>query len=522
MVDEMQRSALASEDAMGAMETAAELASSIITDELARIEQAAEDLARSVDQNASAAANSFLKLSEDGKKNIDTFIDDMITGAARLHLFQDNILAIAEGTDGDFANHLLSMGESGEELIAKLADPRNARELEEAFRAYTLQAEVGGRNMSDEFAKVDPAFKKTLEGVAGLTETEMENIRKVAEEKAVEVGVALMLGQVEGITKNSQAVQDAVRLAVNNAIGAALDEAGIESPSRRMADEVGRPMSEGLAVGIEEGSDEIDAAMRRTVQKALVEAATELSKRIDSIADRAGGSFMNLSDDGQSSVEAFISETVDSSKRLKGFQDNILNITELTSGEFGLFLLEMGEDAEDLVKDLADPNKVHALDQAYAAWLDSTEVAARNMSEEFAKVDPAFAEILENLTLTIEEEMKPVIEQASSSGRSTGSALVLGQIEGMRAHNAALQAQVDENRRIISGQTTVTPSVGRGFAALDQINDENLRALAASGGQGGFGGPLVNIQNAEFNSGVDADLMAQSVLVAIGGRGFAG
>jgi hypothetical protein len=322
---------------------------------------------------------------------------------------------------------------------------------------------------------------------------------------------------VEGITKNSPAVEDAVRLAVNNAINAALDEAGIRSPSRRMADEVGRPMSEGVAVGIEEGSEEIDAAMRRTVQKALVEAATELSKRIDSIADRAGGSFMKLSDDGQSSVEAFISETVHSSKRLKGFQDNILNITELTSGEFGLYLLEMGEDAEELVRDLADPNKVHALDQAYAAWRDSTEIAARNMSEEFAKVDPAFAEILENLTLTIEEEMKPVIEEATKSGRSAGSSLINGMIAGMRAENAALQAQIDENRRIVSGQTTaaVAPSVGRGFAALDQINDENLRAIAASRGQGTFGGPLVNIQNATFSDGTDAQAVAQQVAASL-------
>jgi phage-related minor tail protein len=69
-----------------------------------------------------------------------------------------------------------------------------------------------------------------------------------------------------------------------------------------------------------------------------------------------------------------------------------------------------------------------------------------------------------------------------------------------------------------AGPEAVIP-ISRPARAMQLMEQSGLANMVR--GQGGFGGPLVNIQNAEFNSGVDADLMAQSVLVAIGERGFA-
>jgi TP901 family phage tail tape measure protein len=474
--------ALASESAMRSLGDIGKMTADILQDEFKGVEDAAKELADSVDSSARSAASSFMRLSDDGKKDIDTFIEETLNGAARLSVFQDNIATIMGGTSAEFATHLMAMGVEAEDLVAALADPSKKDQLDRAFGAYTVAAEVGGKAMSDEFAKVDPAFSKTLRGLQGLTKTEMDALTQVAADKAMEVGTALMQGQVEGIEANSAAVQTAIRKAVNDAIAAAVSEAGISSPSRRMADEVGQPMAEGVALGIEESAGEIDAAMRRTIQEALLNAAKELDTEIRNISERAGGSFLRdvvpkqddimaieqivdkvtgeikvMGREATADGDAFVANLIAASQRLSGFQDNVLTISEQTSGEFGLYLLEMGVDAEHLVSDLADPDKLAVLKAAYAAWSESTEVAARNMSEEFGKVDPAFAEILVNLNITLEEEMKPVIDSAKRSGGAAGKGLADSMADGIAAGIPAVLARLAELNALAAALPSVVP-----------------------------------------------------------------
>lgn len=533
-MDAAERTALGSEAALGAMTEAAEVAAFVIETELANVQKAADDLASGVDQSARSAADSFLRLSDEGKQDIDTFVNDMIDGAARLSLFQDNIGTIAGATSAEFANHMMAMGVDVQDLVSDLADPRKAADLERAFNAFELQSEIGARNMSEKFAEVDPKFKKTLEGIAGLTTVEMDNIKRIAEEKAVEVGTALMLGQVEGITVNSPAVQVAVRSAVNDAITAALREAGIESPSRRMADEVGRPMSEGVAVGIEEGSDDIDAALRRTIQESLINAAKDLDRRIAGLSESASGSFLdNLipSDDdlaeiprivdevtgeikqlGRAALSAgdeFVKNLVDASGRLDKFQNNVVKIAEQTSGEFGLHLLEMGEKGEQVINDLADPAKELTLRQAYAAWRNSTEVTSKDMVAKFAQVDPGFAEVLKGLEITIEEETKPIIETAKRNGSSAGSGLVRSASDGIHRELPGLRARRDEMDAVLS--RPLPRPVGQPTLAVPPSFSDGLF------GQGS-GGPLLNIQNAQFNNGIGTEALVQQLIAAGVGR----
>jgi TP901 family phage tail tape measure protein len=484
MMDEAERAALGTEDAMRTLGEVTEIAAGLIEDELKKVEQAADDLAKGVDSAARSAADSFLKLSDEGKQNVDQFIEDLIMGGARLSVFQDNVSGIAGSTSAEFGTFLLGMGADAEGLINDLADPSKAEDLQKAFRVWEETTALTQKSMSDEFAKVDPEFQKTLQGLAGLTVTEMDEIKRVATEKAMEVGTALMLGQVEGITRNSAAVEQALRNAVNAGIAAAIEEAEIGSPSRRMAEEVGEPMGEGIAVGIEESAEQIESAMRRTIQLAMVAAAKDLDDQIRRISERSSGSFLRdvvpkaeelmaiehvvdevtgeivkMGRDGRAAADVFVENLITSSKRLSGFQDNVLTITDKTSAEFGLYLLEMGVDAEHLISDLADPDKLHVLDQAYAAWVDSTEAAQRDMSSEFAKVDPAFAAILENLNLVVEEEMKPVIETAARSGRSAGSGMGNSMADGIRASIPAVVAAREALEAAAAARLTGPPSL---------------------------------------------------------------
>ena len=76
------------------------------------------------------------------------------------------------------------------------------------------------------------------------------------------VGANLMRGTVAGMTANSPAVEEAARAAVRNAVTGAKKEGNIKSPSRVMRDEVGEMLAAGMAVGIDEGSGDVEKSAR--------------------------------------------------------------------------------------------------------------------------------------------------------------------------------------------------------------------------------------------------------------------
>ncbi|MFF7293230.1 hypothetical protein ACFY9N_11935 [Microbacterium sp. NPDC008134] len=79
------------------------------------------------------------------------------------------------------------------------------------------------------------------------------------------VGASLMHGIARGIADNSGGVSRAAAAAVNRAVSAARAAGDIHSPSRRTNREIGLPLVQGIAVGIESGA----AGVRRSMESAI-------------------------------------------------------------------------------------------------------------------------------------------------------------------------------------------------------------------------------------------------------------
>lgn len=90
-------------------------------------------------------------------------------------------------------------------------------------------------------------------------------------------GEDLMNGVVAGIVDKSPALVDAVTRAVNRAIRAAKDAAGIESPSKVMKKEVGANLAEGVKVGWAEKVDTIKNKMATDMQGITARIKTAVS-----------------------------------------------------------------------------------------------------------------------------------------------------------------------------------------------------------------------------------------------------
>lgn len=94
---------------------------------------------------------------------------------------------------------------------------------------------------------------------------ELSSIASEAQDQAAEIGEGISAGIAEGIESGSSEVAEAVREVVEEAVEEAKDEAESDSPSKLFARELGVPIAQGVAAGIEHGSGLVADATRGLV-----------------------------------------------------------------------------------------------------------------------------------------------------------------------------------------------------------------------------------------------------------------
>lgn len=156
-------------------------------------------------------------------------------------------------------------GEAGEKS-GKEHTEKAKSEIESGQKEVTEAAKKGGEDAGKESQK---ATADAIQQNSGqVSQAASSSIRK-AEDAALgyyngfyNVGANLMRGTVAGMTANSAAVEEAAREAVRKAVAGAKKEGNIKSPSRVMRDEVGEMLAAGMAVGIDEGSGDVEKSAR--------------------------------------------------------------------------------------------------------------------------------------------------------------------------------------------------------------------------------------------------------------------
>ena len=170
-------------------------------------------------------------------------------------------------------------GEAGEKSGKEHTEKAKSG-IESGQKEVTEAAKKGG----EEAGKVSQ--KATADGIqqnsGQVSQAASSSIRK-AEDAALgyyngfyNVGANLMRGTVAGMTANSPAVEEAARAAVRNAVAGAKKEGNIKSPSRVMRDEVGEMLAAGMAVGIDEGSGDVEKSARNLAKVSVDATKDEL------------------------------------------------------------------------------------------------------------------------------------------------------------------------------------------------------------------------------------------------------
>lgn len=125
---------------------------------------------------------------------------------------------------------------------------------------------------------------------------------------AARIGENIVAGIVAGINSGAGAVAEAVRTIVAAGIAAGVAEAEIASPSEATKREIGIPMAQGVAVGIEEGTPEAEAAgatMGATTVQAIAASVIErLQEAIPNLSAAFAEAFGIATEAGTEAVAA--------------------------------------------------------------------------------------------------------------------------------------------------------------------------------------------------------------------------
>jgi TP901 family phage tail tape measure protein len=187
------------------------------------------------------------------------------SGGEAAEAYSEKLAAIITNWDSTGQEIAQAAGEAGEKSGKEHTEKAKSG-IESGQKEVTEAAKKGG----EEAGKVSQ--KATADGIqqnsGQVSQAASSSIRK-AEDAALgyyngfyNVGANLMRGTVAGMTANSPAVEEAARAAVRNAVAGAKKEGNIKSPSRVMRDEVGEMLAAGMAVGIDEGSGDVEKSAR--------------------------------------------------------------------------------------------------------------------------------------------------------------------------------------------------------------------------------------------------------------------
>lgn len=102
----------------------------------------------------------------------------------------------------------------------------------------------------------------------------------------LQLGVNIVVGIIDGIKSRASSLMDSIRHMAANALEAAKDFFGIHSPSRVMREQVGHPIAEGMAEGMEDAPG-IDTASKELSKRALSSLTADVNYNLPDVAGYA-------------------------------------------------------------------------------------------------------------------------------------------------------------------------------------------------------------------------------------------
>ena len=363
---------------------------------------AAEDWAGGIRDSFISGADSFHTFTADAETSVDDYINSLAIANYATATWENDIAAIyaslTSGTETEklaYIAHLTEMGAAGAPLVDQLSTDQAG--ANEAFGLFTVGAKQAKDGMLGEFDPVGDELARRMKAAQHQMAVALFNIKFDATVKSKEIGVAIPDGVAKGVASGQGNLNASVQRMIASALTAARAAAIIESPSRLFAEQVGAPISEGIAEGIVESGDKIVDSLGKAIDKA----AEDASKGVDKLADEMIDAAEDRIDDVNDALKGLWGD-LDAGRSLEDLQESISDaeegVSDATEGisDAELKLAEVRADAESTPEEIADAEErlsdareshsdaVERLSDAHYKLADATAATVVNSEAERA------------------------------------------------------------------------------------------------------------------------------------------
>jgi TP901 family phage tail tape measure protein len=337
---------------------------------------------------------------------------------------------------------------------------------------------------------------------------ELEKAKRLANEEAVRIGLEINAGIVAGLAQNQNLVYAAAGM-VDTVVATAKSRAGISSPSRLFADEVGAPIAEGVADGITSMAFQVKDAMVAIVDDLTVvglNGLDDFNASLQDVLKTAQDAYKEVWDTikGRRSQEQATARVTDAEESLADANRRVTDATDAVS-EAQAELTRIQLDGSSTSKQIADAQR--NLDRAQRDLTKATNDVERStkslqdanfallqMSEHLLEQGPESIKNFENIAkaagLETDEIAKLVARYNDLAASRTAAAEAarkaaevdkeianVSKVSATDAANEAVrQAVADRDRLIREGKN---PGAAENRAAQAAINAAQVFAQAS-------------------------------------------
>lgn len=146
----------------------------------------------------------------------------------------------------------------------------NVDTAQQNVNTFVAQVQTGMTNIGSSFIRMAATAAVQIALVVAAIRGILTAIGQVAAEafsRAVSIGTSIVAGIRAGLGDPGGTLASMARSLVTGAINAAKAAAGIQSPSKKAAEEVGKPIAEGVAAGLKDGEAEAVGAAADLIDK---------------------------------------------------------------------------------------------------------------------------------------------------------------------------------------------------------------------------------------------------------------
>lgn len=273
------------------------LSDALFGSDLETLKQAATDLQTAM-TNLQTTIETSKKAIEDAAKKVGESIRDGIANELTQSKMEDIGYSAGENAMIGIDRGILIEETTVYDEIASVR-----KRVSNNFAAPTQWNDAGKKAMDKLADGIKAKFDKIKKGFEVLRGYGVETMMDESVWKSV--GSNIVYGIVAGVHSAASSLEAAMKKIAKRALAAAKDELGISSPSKVMADQVGRWIPEGIAMGIERNADIVSDAMGELAEDSTLRPMTEM------LARQPAGWSMETSRESQDDSENRFAEAIE-------------------------------------------------------------------------------------------------------------------------------------------------------------------------------------------------------------------